>query len=45
MALEIAIVVGALLLALMGVRLFKRLWVFAVVALVALVAFLGFSNL
>ena len=35
MALEIAIVVVALLLALMVVRLFRRLLVFAVVALVA----------
>ena len=45
MALEIAIVVAALLLVLMLVRLFKRLLVFSGVALVALVAFLGFSNL
>ncbi|GBL19799.1 hypothetical protein EMGBS3_15050 [Anaerolineaceae bacterium] len=40
MALEIGIVVVALVLALLLVRLFKRLLLFAVVALAALVGFL-----
>lgn len=45
MGLEIAIVVVALALAVMLVRLFKRLLGFAVVALVALAAFLILQRL